>query len=231
MGLSPECQEDVVVIILEGVSKSFDTPGGKHRVFDDLHLVFPTSSTTALLGRNGAGKSTLMAIIAGALEPDSGRVHRLSSLSWPVGLGSGFQGSLTGRQNTVFISRVHGDSAAQTRRRVEFVQEFAEVGHYFDMPMSSYSNGMRSRVAFGMSMAFDFEMYLVDEVTAVGDIAFRKKCISAFDQKRASNAGMILVSHDMSLVKKWCDRAIYIEDGKITIYQNINEAIQRYKNA
>lgn len=219
------------MIILEGVSKSFKTPSGVRKVFDDLHLVFPTSSTTALLGRNGAGKSTLMSIIAGASEPDGGRVHRMSSVSWPIGLSSGFQGSLTGRQNVMFVSRVHGDSRFQMRRRVKYVEEFAGVGDYFDMPMSSYSSGMRSRVAFGMSMAFDFDMYLVDEVTAVGDAAFRKKCIDAFSEKRASKSGMILVSHEMSLVKKWCDRAVFIDDGKITIYKDINEAIARYKSA
>lgn len=219
------------MIILDGISKSFNTPSGKHKVFDDLHLVFPTSSRTALLGRNGAGKSTLMAMIAGAIEPDRGRVHRMSSVSWPIGLSSGFQGSLSGRQNVMFVSRVHGDSNHQMRRRVKFVEDFAEVGDYFDMPMSSYSSGMRSRVAFGMSMAFDFDMYLVDEVTAVGDAAFRRKCIDAFSEKKAQNSGMILVSHEMSLVKKWCDRAIFIEDGNITIYQNINEAIARYKEA
>lgn len=219
------------MISLQGVSKKFKVGSGYHTVFDNLNLDFPTSSSTALLGRNGAGKSTLMSIIAGSLQPDAGRVVRDCTVSWPVGLSSGFQGSLTGRQNVAFVCRINGDSRKQIERRTEFVESFADVGRYFDMPMNTYSSGMRSRVSFGMSMAFDFDMYLVDEVTSVGDGDFQKKCNAVFDQKRAGMSGMILVSHSMSLVEKWCDRAVYIDRGEVKVYENLSEAIERYKSA
>jgi ABC-type multidrug transport system ATPase subunit len=124
-----------------------------------------------------------------------------------------------------FVCRINGDSRKQIERRTDFVESFADVGRYFDMPMNTYSSGMRSRVSFGMSMAFDFDMYLVDEVTSVGDGDFQKKCNAVFDQKRAGMSGMILVSHSMSLVEKWCDRAVYIDRGEVKVYENLSEAI------
>lgn len=217
------------MIKLENVTKRFRVKNGWHTVFENLSLEIPEGHRLALLGKNGAGKTTLMSLISGSVMPDAGRVHRMCSVSWPIGLASGFQGSLTGRENVIFVSRIHGDSAHRMRQRIEYVREFAEIGDYFDMPMNSYSSGMRSRVAFGMSMAFDFDIYLVDEVVAVGDASFKRKCQAAFEEKRKKGAGLIMVSHDMATVSQWCDSALYIERGQHSFHSDVKEAVERYQ--
>ncbi len=217
------------MIWLKNVSKSFLLKNGqRHHVFKDLTLKIERGNNVALMGRNGSGKSTLMSLISGNLSPDSGRVVCRCSVSWPVGVQTGFQGSMTGRENVQFVSRIHGDSHDEMRQRIAFVADFAELGKYFDMPVQSYSSGMRSRLGFAMSMAFDFDVYLADEVTSVGDMVFRKKSAAAFKEKRGK-ASVIMVSHDIDTIREWCDRAIFIENGQHTIYENINDAIDRYQ--
>lgn len=160
------------MIRFENLTKSFWVNGRRKIVINNLNLTLPTGRSLALLGRNGAGKSTLLEIIAGIQRPDHGRVVTDGSLSWPVGLGSSFHKDLSGVENVRFIARVYG---VDTDDLVAFVQEFAELGPAFYMPMRTYSSGMKSRLTFGASMGIKFDTYLVDEVTAVGDKSFKDK--------------------------------------------------------
>jgi len=154
----------------------------------------------ALIGRNGAGKSTLMRLLGGLDTPDSGHIITDRSMSWPVGLSGGFQGSLTGRQNVKFVCRIYGAQGDTMRRAIQYVEDFADIGEYFDLPVKSYSSGMRARVAFGMSLAFDFDYYLVDEAFSVGDAHFREKATKEFRAK-VETANIIFVTHDMEQVQ------------------------------
>ena len=217
------------MIRLEKVTKTYRTNAGIHTVFRDLDLEIPSKSGVAFLGRNGAGKSTLINIIGGAETVDSGKMVTDASISWPVGLAGGFQPSLTARENVKFVARLYCEKS-DIRRVVDYVRDFAEIEEYFDMPMRTYSNGMRSRVSFGLSMAFDFDYYLIDEVTAVGDPQFRQKCEDALMEKRAKSAGFIVVSHQMDIVRKFCDMAIVLGAGGVQTFDNIEDAIKVYQS-
>ncbi len=153
------------MIKIENLTKSYRTPTGRHYVFKDLNLEIPSGKSVAFIGRNGAGKSTLLRMIGGIDRPDSGKIITNKTISWPVGLAGGFQGSLTGRENVKFVARLYAKQE-ELKEKIEFVEEFAELGKYFDMPIKTYSSGMRSRLGFGLSMAFKFDYYIVDEVTA-----------------------------------------------------------------
>lgn len=218
------------MIELRNLTKSFRTESGRHFVFRDVTATLPDKANIGIVGRNGAGKSTLVSLLAGTQYPDAGEIRVHKPISWPVGLATGFQGSLTGRENVKFICRIHGDNAEEMRTRVEYVQNFADIGEYFDMPMNKYSSGMRSRVSFGTSMAFDFGYYLVDEVLAVGDQVFRKKAMDVFAEKRA-HANIIMVSHSMPEIAKLCDIGIYVGNGQLTICDNVQDAIKLYNHS
>ncbi len=169
------------MIELRKVTKVYKTKVGRNVVLDDISLTIPPRRGLGIIGRNGAGKSTLLRIIGGAEQPTAGDVIRRGRVSWPLGFAGGFNGSLTGEENCRFVARIYG---LQYDYVVEKTRSFAEIGDYFFMPVRTYSSGMRARVAFGLSMAIDFDMYLVDEITAVGDKLFRKKCRAAFDERR-----------------------------------------------
>ena len=216
------------MIRLEQLTKSYMTKSGRHYLFRDLSLELPTGRSIGLLGKNGAGKSTLLRIIGGIDHADSGRVVSDSTISWPVGLAGGFQGSLSGRQNVTFVSRLYVPEG-QVAEKVTFVREFAELGKYFEMPVKSYSSGMKSRLTFGLSMAFDFDYYLIDEVSGVGDAAFRKKSAALIEEKRKSS-GFILVTHNLKRLKEQCDAAIILSDGKATYFENVAEAVEVYES-
>ncbi|QIO04559.1 ABC transporter ATP-binding protein [Acinetobacter shaoyimingii] len=216
------------MIELKGLTKSFVTPKGRHYVFKDLNVVLPENKSVALLGKNGAGKSTLLRIIGGIDFADAGQVITKKSISWPVALSGGFQGSLTARQNVRFVARLYVDNEEQIDYVVRFVEEFAEIGKYYDMPIKSYSNGMRSRIGFGLSMAFNFDYYLLDEVGAVGDASFRKKSQNLLnDLKESSN--IIMVSHDLRDLTQNCDVALLVRDGKAEYFEDVLEAVEVYK--
>ncbi|HBD2037182.1 TPA: ABC transporter ATP-binding protein, partial [Escherichia coli] len=187
---------------------SYRTPHGRHYVFKDLNVEFPEGKSVALLGRNGAGKSTLLRIIGGIDKPDYGAVITNRSISWPVGLSGGFQGSLTGRENVKFVARLYAKQG-DLKNKVAFVEEFSELGMYFDMPIKSYSSGMKSRLGFGLSMAFEFDYYLVDEITSVGDARFREKCAEIF-KSRHSESNFLMVSHNLNSIREFCDVAIFL---------------------
>lgn len=215
------------MITVDNITKSYRTVTGREYVFRNLSFTIPAEKSVAVIGRNGAGKSTLMRLLGGLDMPDSGRIISTKSISWPVGLTGGFQGSLTGRQNAKFVCRVYGAEGDVLRQKVAFVEEFAEIKDYFDKPVKTYSSGMRARVAFGLSLAFDFDYYLVDEAMSVGDAHFKKKAISAF-KDRVDGAKVILVTHGMGQVKKLCDQVILLDNGKAKLYEDVNEGIDAY---
>ena len=216
------------MIELRGLTKSYVTPKGRHYVFKDLNAILPENKSVALLGKNGAGKSTLLRIIGGIDFADSGQVITKKSTSWPVALSGGFQGSLTARQNVRFVARLYVDTEEQVDYVVRFVEEFAEIGKYYDMPIKSYSSGMRSRIGFGLSMAFNFDYYLLDEVGAVGDASFRKKSQNLLNELKESS-NLIMVSHDLKDLTQNCDVAFLVRDGKAEYFEDVQEAVEVYK--
>ena len=213
------------MIRFENLSKSFWVGGERRIVIDDLNLTLPTGMSMALLGRNGAGKSTLMQIIAGTMRPDTGRVVTDGSISWPVAFGGSFHGELTGAQNVRFVARIYG---VDTDSLIAFVDDFAELGKHFHMPVRTYSAGMRSRLTFGTSMGIRFDTYLVDEVTAVGDAAFKRKSRAVF-RDRMKKSGAILVSHNMRELRQFCDAGIVLENGRLEYFDDIEDAIARHE--
>ncbi|MFQ1064933.1 ABC transporter ATP-binding protein [Bordetella trematum] len=215
------------MIEIRNVTKSYRTNVGRKYVFRDLSFSIPDGKNIALIGRNGAGKSTLMRLLGGLDSPDKGRIISKKSISWPVGLAGGFQGSLTGRQNVKFICRVYGAEGDAMREKVSFVESFAEIGKYFDDPVKTYSSGMRARVAFGLSLAFDFDYYLIDEAMSVGDAHFKKKAQDAF-QNKVDGAKVILVTHSMGQVRKMCDYVMLVENGLIHTFDDIEQGISAY---
>ena len=212
---------------LKNVTKSYLTPKGRRYVFRNLSLSIPPEKNIGLIGRNGAGKSTLMRVRGGAVSPDSGAIITDQSISWPVGLSGGFQGSMTGRDNIKFVCRVYGAEGEAMREKVRYVQAFAEIGDWIDEPIKTYSSGMRSRLAFGLSMAFNFDYYLIDEVMSVGDAQFKRKCSEVFREK-LQHSKVVLVSHSMPEIKKLCDIILLVRDGGIQIYEDVAEGIRAY---
>ncbi|EGQ8390583.1 ABC transporter ATP-binding protein [Vibrio cholerae] len=214
------------MIELVNVSKSYKTPNGSKQVLKPCSMSFPKGRNIGLLGVNGAGKSTLLRMIAGSEAPTTGKIIRNVKMSWPLGFAGGFNGSLTGYENLRFVTRIYGEDI----KRVEaFVSDFSELGDYLNMPIKSYSSGMKARLAFGLSMAMDFECYLVDEITGVGDRRFQEKCRDAF-KARSERASIIMVSHSMPTLKEHCDMGAVLDRGELTFYQDINEAIDVYMN-
>lgn len=218
------------MIKIENVTKSYlHHKAGRKYVFQDLSFTIPSGKNIAIIGKNGAGKSTLMNLLAKVDSPDSGRIITEQSISWPVGLSGGFQGSLSARENVKFIARTQGFRGLEMQEKVKFVEEFAEIGDYFDLPTKTYSSGMKGRVAFGLSLAFDFDYYIVDEAMSVGDAHFKKKASDAFKAK-VGKANIILVTHGMTQVRTMCDLVIILDHGKATIYDDIEEGIKVYQN-
>jgi len=215
------------VIALNNVTKSYVTRYGKYCVFRDITITLPENRNIGIIGPNGAGKTTLLRMIGKMDFPDRGEVVVTKKTSWPVGLIAGSQGSMTGRDNTLFVCRIQGIKNRASDRYVSFVQDFADIGKHFDLPVKTYSAGMRARLNFGISMAFEFDLYLVDEVTAVGDMHFKKKSKAVFAEKR-KKANLIMVSHNMGVIRENCDVGVLVNKGKIEVYENINDAIKIY---
>jgi len=217
------------MIELVNLSKYYPTPKGRHVVFENLNFTFPDGVSIGLMGRNGAGKSTLMRIFAGTEAPSSGFVRTSESFSWTVGMSGGFQGSLTPRDNVRFVCRLYSTTMEQMREKVRFVEDFADLGKFFDLPIKTLSSGMRSRIGLGLSMAFDFDYYLIDEGMSAGDPVFRKKA-QALVKERIGKSKVILVSHSPSDVESMCDVVIVLEGGKATLYEDVKEGLDVYQN-
>lgn len=218
------------MISLQNVSKSYMTLTGRKLVFSDLSFSIPDYLNIGVIGRNGAGKSTLMRLLAAADLPDSGKIITTGSLSWPVGLRGGMQKNLTGRDNVKFVCRIHGVRRRAMQEKITYVQEFAELGDYFDLPVSTYSAGMQARLGFGTSMAFEFDYYLIDEGLAVGDAVFKAKSREVFEERRKSSK-VILVSHNMRLIRRMCDVVVHLDKGQVKVYRKVRKGIKAYLNA
>jgi len=212
------------LIRLENISKTFRQHGHPTHIAHNMNATFPTGVSVGLLGRNGAGKSTLLRMIAGIIRPDTGQITSTGTISWPVGFAGSFHGELTGAQNARFIARIYG---VNTDELINFVEDFAELGPQFHHPIRTYSSGMRSRLAFGVSMGISFDTYLVDEVTSVGDKDFKAKATSVFTD-RMKNSSAIVVSHSTPMIRKLCDCGAVLEHGRFTFYNDIEEAIERH---
>lgn len=213
---------------LDNITKSYLTTSGRKYIFRNLSMVVPPDKNIGLIGKNGAGKSTLMRLLSGVDTPDSGTIRTDKSISWPVGQSGGFQGSLSARDNVKFVCRVYGFVGEEMTRRVHYVQEFAEIGSWFDEPVRTYSSGMRSRIAFGLSMAFDFDYYLIDEVMAAGDNTFKKKCVEVFREKLGKSK-IFLTTHNMKEVERLCDTVLLVDNGELRLYEDIAEGIEVYR--
>ena len=211
---------------ISGVTKTFPIQHGRgvRTVLDNVTLRVQPGERWGIMGPNGAGKSTLIQIVSGSLKTDSGEVYRGMTVSWPLAFGGAFQGSLTGRDNARLIARVYGVDVQET---VEKVEAFAELGVYLDEPVKTYSSGMNSRLSFALSMAVDFDCFLVDEVISVGDVRFNRKCEEEL-RVRAGKA-MLLVSHHTDLIRNNCDHAAFLKDGKLHFFDNVEEAIAAYE--
>lgn len=216
------------MIELRNLTKWYATRRGRRYVFRDLSFRFPDDASIGLIGRNGAGKSTLLRLLGGIEAPNAGAVLRDISISWPVGLAGGFQPTLSARENAQFVCRVQGATGAAMRRVIDFVADFAEIGEYFDLPMSTYSNGMRSRVAFGLSMAFDFDYYLIDEVMAVGDPQFKAKSQAVLGE-RLKRSRVIMVSHNMPDIQRYCKVVVLVDKGSTELFQDVRAGIAAYR--
>jgi capsular polysaccharide transport system ATP-binding protein len=209
------------MIEFRDVSKYYLTQTGRKVVLDRLNLVLPSGAKVGVLGRNGAGKSTFLSMIAGTNRPSSGEIRRHASISWPLGFAGSFHPELTGAQNVRFVARIYG---IDTDALVAYVEDFAELGDFLDMPVRSYSSGMRARLAFGMSMGVAFDWYLVDEITAVGDTRFRRKSLAVF-KNRLKNAGLLMTSHAPETLRSYCTSGLVLERGQALFFDDIEEAI------
>lgn len=214
------------MVRFENLSKSFWIKGRQKVVIDGLNLTLPTGRSLGLLGRNGAGKSTLLDIIAGVQAADRGRVVTDGTMSWPVGFGGSFHLQMTGRQNVRFVARIYG---VDTEGLLDFVLDFSELGRMIDSPVKTYSQGMRARLGFGLSMGIQFDTYLVDEVTAVGDASFNAKSQAVF-LDRVRGASAIMVSHQMGKLRNFCDAGLVLNNGKLEYFDDLDDAIKRHED-
>ncbi|NVK36948.1 MAG: ABC transporter ATP-binding protein [Gammaproteobacteria bacterium] len=217
------------MIQFENVSKYYPTKQGRRYVLKEVNITLPTDVSIAILGPNGVGKSTLVRMLGGADYPNKGDIVSDKKISWPLGLQGGLQGSMSGRENCRFVARIHGYK--DTKEIEQKVYEFAEIGAYFDEPVKSYSSGMRSRVAFGLTMAFDFDfdVLLIDELGAVGDANFRKKSQTLLESKFETTK-LIMVSHSMGELRKYCQAGIVIKNQNLEFFPNLEDAIQEYED-
>lgn len=213
------------MIQIENLSKGFWYRGRFMQVIDNLNVTLPDNRSLALLGGNGAGKSTLLELIAGTMRPDTGEVYSSGTVSFPVGSGASFHKDLTGAQNTRFLARVYG---VDTEALADFVQDFAELGRHFHMPVRTYSSGMKSRLTFGVSMGIRFDTYLVDEVTSAGDARFRRRSKALFAD-RIRSASAIMVNHNLGELRDFCDSGIVLHNGQLKYFDDLDEAIDYHK--
>lgn len=213
------------MIELRDITKVYPGQPSPVVVLDRINATFSAKESVGILGRNGAGKSTLLRILGGAELPDAGKIVRKGRVSWPIGFAGGFSPSLSGEENCRFVARVYH---ADVDRVVSFARDFADIGQHFRMPTRTYSSGMRARLGFGLSMAIDFDVYLVDEVTAVGDTKFQERCRKAFDERR-EHSSIIMVSHSIETIRDYCTKCAVMDQGQLWFFDSIDEAQARYE--
>jgi capsular polysaccharide transport system ATP-binding protein len=214
------------MITLDRVHKAYCMIQGRHTVLADVSVRLPEGRCLGVLGANGAGKSTLIRLLAGTERPDSGRISRGGrSISFPLGFGGTLHPALSGRENVTFLARVHG---VDERKAVEYVADFAELGQYYTLPVGTYSSGMRAKLAFGACLAIQFDVYLIDEITAVGDARFRVRCLEAFRQ-RMEQADVIIASHDYETMRAYCDTGAVLSEGRLMLFDSLEDAIRQHE--
>lgn len=213
------------MIHFRNVHKSYPVSGGVKQVLKGITMDLEPGKSTAFIGQNGAGKSTLLRLLSGAEIPDAGVIRRDATVSWPLGFKGGLHGALTGRENVAFIARIYKQDFNEM---LDFVEDFADIGKNMRQRVGSYSSGMKARVAFGMSMAINFNYYLIDEVIAVGDAAFKRKCKKVLEDRLQSST-IILISHSNSLMREFCEHGAVLQDGKLFNFPSLNEAIKFYE--
>ena len=211
-------------IEMREIVKEYHTAVGVRRVLDGVSFDIAQGEKIAVLGKNGAGKSTLVKIIGGVEAPSSGHVARDLFMSWPIAFAGGFEVSMSGLDNIRFIARLYG---VPIKDAVEFVDDFAELGRLLYLPVRTYSSGMRARLAFGLTLAVDFECFLIDEVISVGDARFQEKCYEALFVRR-KHCAMILVSHDTNIIKQYCNKALILKSGRGRVIEDVDFALQIY---
>jgi len=216
------------MIELKNVTKYFMTKQGKNYILKDVSFTIPSGVNIGILGRNGTGKSTIMRMLGKIEFPNSGTIESKNSFSWPLGLGGGFVGNMTARANVKFVCRLFGRTHKEMNEIIEFVKEFSELKAYFDMPIKTYSSGMKGRLGFGLSLAFDFDYMLIDETLSVGDARFKKKSKEAL-LKKIEKCNILLVSHDMKTLRELCEAGIVVNNGKLNYFDNIEDAINEYE--
>lgn len=213
------------MISVEHVSKRYRTRQGWKTVLDDINFTLQKGEKVGILGRNGAGKSTLIRLLSGVEPPTEGEIQRTMSISWPLAFSGAFQGSLTGMDNLRFICRIYNVDTDYVR---DFTEEFSELGTYLNEPVKRYSSGMKARLAFALSLAVEFDCYLIDEVIAVGDSRFSEKCKYELFERRKDRS-IILVSHSESAMKQYCDNAMVLDAGKLHQFENMDKAYEYYR--
>ncbi|MDX8350876.1 ABC transporter ATP-binding protein [Cognatiyoonia sp. IB215182] len=212
------------MLVFENVSKFYRLGGVKKTILTDFSFSFPGDRNVAIMGRNGVGKSTMMRLMAGIEPPDYGHVYRTSRVSWPLGFAGGFNGSMTGIENIRFVSRIYGQD---TEAVIAYVKDFAELGRSLRLPIKTYSSGMKARLAFGLSMAIDFNIYLIDEITAVGDEDFKKKSQAVFQDKLARSQ-IIMISHSPTTIRQYCDCGMLLEGNRIRFFDDVSDLLHAY---
>lgn len=213
------------MIQLHNVYKYYYRNNVHNVVLNHVSAKFKAGTSYGILGMNGAGKSTLIRLLAGAELPNAGQIHRSARISWPLGFSGGIHRFMSGRDNVRFVARAYGENVKQV---VEFVEDFAELGRHFDMAVETYSSGMRARLTFGLSLAINFDVYLIDETMSVGDSRFKERCNVEFS-RRQQHANIIMVSHSMGKIKQYCHSAFVLSHGKLLSFDDIDEAIEYYE--
>lgn len=213
------------MISFESVTKIYNVKNVRKLILDDVSFVFENRRNIAIMGHNGAGKSTLMRMLAGIEPATTGRIGRDEKVSWPMGFSAGFNGTMTGVENARFVARIYGEN---TESVLEQVQDFAELGASLDLPISTYSSGMKARLAFGLSLAVNFECYLIDEITAVGDRRFKKKSEAALKDK-IRDARVIMISHSEKTIRDYCDSGVLVYGSKLYFYDDLDDLIADYR--
>lgn len=212
------------MIHVDHIHKVYPTRAGNRIVLDDINFTLGAGEKLGILGRNGAGKSTLIRLISGAERPTSGVITRTMSVSWPLAFGGAFQNALTGMDNVRFISRIYNQDY---RKNIDFVADFTELGLYLREPIRSYSQGMRARLAFAISMIIEFDCYLIDEISAVGDAKFHEKCEAELFHNRRDRA-MLIISHDTEYVRNHCGRFAVLNEGNLVFYPDFDQALDAH---
>jgi capsular polysaccharide transport system ATP-binding protein len=215
------------MIEIRNLTKSYRVRNGRHYVFREVDADFPEGANIAIIGPNGGGKSTFLRILGGIDHPDSGQILTNRSFSWPLGLRGGFVAHMSGRDNCRMICNLYGLHYRHTRKKLEEIKELSGIGEYFEEPVKYYSSGMGGRLGFALSMAFSFDYFLIDEITSVGDAHFRELAKQTLEEK-ARYSKIIMVSHNMGDIKKFCDVGVLLKDGKLTVYEDLDEAIRAY---